>query len=185
MFKKEKYMLERSIMVLYHGSPESRAKKIIEKGEISNWCERIWKGNLDGKDIGTTDGYIYLSDKFSKAAFYGNASKVCCDEDSFYVFRINMDISELKQDADELRINCNINNASYSAKESLDICHCVSVGHCINKKEYSIEYMRIGKENPQLKKLVTDLCGKYKSESCLDPCEELEHINRVGKWVKM
>ena len=63
MFRKEKYMLERSIMVLYHGSPESRAKKIIEKGEISNWCERIWKGNLDGKDIGTTDGYIYLSDK--------------------------------------------------------------------------------------------------------------------------
>ena len=96
-----------------------------------------------------------------------------------------MDISELKQDVDELRINCNINNASYSAKESLDICHCVSVDHCINKKEYSIEYMRIGKENPQLKKIVTDLCGKYKSESCLDPCEELEHINRVGKWVKL
>lgn len=180
-------------MILYHGTPQKNALSIIEAGEIRNRCNRIWDSEysvIDGNALSlkTSDGYVYLTDKFSMAAFYGNAARIKSAEehDSYYVFKVDIPEDELLQDADELRMNWKIDNPNMSAKESLEKCHCVTVGHSINKNNYKIEYIEIPIRNidHELIYLVRQIC-EYKNDMEEDPKELMNELERYVSWKEI
>lgn len=181
-------------MILYHGTPEINALKIIEKGSLLNKCNRLWNSEMplpDGnkKSFKTTDGYLYLTDKFSMAAFYGNSNRLNCevDQSSYYVFRMEIPDNELEQDADELRMNWEIVNPNLTAMDSLEKCHCVSVSHPIDKEHYDIDYIKVSVRNidAELTETIREICGLYKSEMKPDPEDVINKLNSIVNWTRL
>lgn len=180
-------------MIVYHGTTKSSALKIIKDGEIKNRCERVWDfeavlASGEKKSIKTTDGFVYLSDKFSLAAFYGNSARIRLNngEQSYFVFRVDIPENELRQDADELTMNHEIINPHMTAQESLDICHCVTVDYSINKNVYSIEYMEVSIEDcdSEVFGVVMELL-RHKNDMQEDPMELISKLEISAKWERL
>ena len=180
-------------MILYHATPGINGEKIIGTRIIKNNCPRTWNGDSyqsDGKvvDLSTTDGYVYLSNKLSLAAFYGNANRlnVGGDCNDYYIFRMNIPEDLLLPDKDELRINRKRNDVE-TAKESLEICCCACVDFPLRADEFSIEYIHIDLYDfsSKLNKKVFELCQDFKNEMKPDPQERIVEINEIAHWKKL
>lgn len=184
-------------MILYHGTPLKSGKKIIETGVIKHDCKRVWNSDdlmimSDGKieSLETTDGFVYMSDKLSLATFYGNSARIRREEDDdwIYIFRVELSLNELQQDADELKMNYRIVNSKLSAQESLNICHCVTVDHSLSRNEYKIEYIKYPirnfSHNYELKTLVEEI-NRNKSKKEADPSEVLNKLEVQIPWKSL
>ena len=180
-------------MILYHATPGINGEKIIDTRIIKNNCPRLWNGEAhhsDGNvvDLSSSDGYVYLSNKLSLAAFYGNANRLNVDGDcnDYYIFRINIPDDRLLPDEDELRINWGRSNVE-TAKESLAICCCACVDFLLKADEYNIEYIHIDVYDfsSELNKKVFELCQDFKNEMKPDPQERIVEINEIAHWKKL
>lgn len=58
-------------MILYHGTKAEYGEMIVKSGILKNDVKRNYECN-DYADLGTTNGYVYLTDKLYVAASYGN-----------------------------------------------------------------------------------------------------------------
>ncbi len=182
-------------MILYHATPGVTGEKIINTRTIKNNCPRLWDGEVhhaNGKveDISTTDGYVYLSNKLSLAAFYGNVSRMNVNNcDDYYIFRVNIPEELLKPDQDELKINHGIEDI-LTARESLDACGCACVDFSIKADEYNIEYIHIDTNDfsAPLNKEIYYLCSEHKNDMQPDPVElidKIDKINKIANWEKL
>lgn len=133
-------------MYLYHGTKESYGKQIIKQGIIKANIKRNYDDNF-AESIRTTDGFVYLSNNLSKAAYYGNkncfifATQDKEIEEYYYIFRIQINEKELLPDKDELR-------AYYLPEESdlsTSLTNCMStvVNRDICLKDYNSHYVKI------------------------------------------
>lgn len=179
-------------IMLYHGSPQGRALEIIKNGVLlATNCKRIWDNrytNIAGKNLKTTDGYVYLTDKLSKAAYYGKVATICeeAGDISYFIFRVKIPKKLLLPDLDELAMNYDIYDESFSAEDSLEKCHSVRTDFSIKTTNYEIEYIEIKTRNGNEKilSLMKEL-SFYRTENYEDPVELVERIGEVCVWRKI
>lgn len=133
-------------MILYHGTKAEYGEMIVKSGILKNDVKRNYECN-DYADLGTTNGYVYLTDKLYVAASYGNKNTfLFVDEgqkrdDFFYIFRIDMPSEMVEADLDEIKIVARQNtDREFSVEESLNLCSAVRCSTSISKNHYRISY---------------------------------------------
>lgn len=126
---------------LYHGTNESRAKKIMTEGCLKANVDRIYSEEEFLPQMVTTNGYIYLTDLIPLAISYGNKASIIEHSLSpgyIYLFEIELDTKELLADIDEIKQEAVWNSELNSLGEedltweySLELVHSVAVNHDI------------------------------------------------------
>ncbi|ARC67256.1 hypothetical protein B14_200045 (plasmid) [Bacillus licheniformis] len=135
-------------MIVYHGTSEHRAKKILEDKTIKHEIDRV---HHLIEEMKTTDGYTYVSNMFSVAAYFGNLTTIVEDKESpyYYVFEIDISESELHPDWDETNPNINLQldtSRSYenlTVQESFDLFHSASINRDLQLGVDVKRYMKL------------------------------------------
>ena len=85
-------------MILYHGTIESRGKKIVKDGKIDCHAERlnsesyeyivencmkVSEGSIKPKTLASTPGYTYCTNSLMYAIYYGNKNAILNNENEF------------------------------------------------------------------------------------------------------
>ena len=140
-------------MVLFHGTPKSRGSIIVREKIIScnaklmheDKCEEILKtvefsSNLiKPETLATTPGYVYLTDSMFLAAYYGNKNAIRCNEDYFFLFKVELSEDVLEPDEDEIRMVLWEDPKQYpNAMDSLRVCHSVRYSNDIISFVYCV-----------------------------------------------
>lgn len=88
-------------MILYHGTIESRGKKIVKDGKIDCHAERlnsesyeyivencmkVSEGSIKPKTLASTPGYTYCTNSLMYAIYYGNKNAILNNENEFYMY---------------------------------------------------------------------------------------------------
>ena len=89
-------------MILYHGTTEMRAKQIFDERMICCHSERFFTEESNGNGY-STDGYVYLTNEITFAAFFANSHSLVDKSSKLYIFRMSIPKSELEPDYDEMR----------------------------------------------------------------------------------
>lgn len=89
-------------MILYHGTTDDRAKKILSNQVISNNCERFFTAEENG-DGYTTQGYVYLTNEVIFALSFAHSHHLVDKSDKLYIFRIDIPDELIEPDYDEMR----------------------------------------------------------------------------------
>ena len=117
-------------MILYHGTPIKKARKIMQDGIIKSHIKRNY---IDYNDTitNTTDGYVYLTTNIYTAYYYGNINSLSQVEEDSYVciFKIDVNDKVLLPDYDEIKVKCKNANTyeKITYNESINMCGCVTI----------------------------------------------------------
>lgn len=147
-------------MRLYHGTPSSRGEKIIEDKVILHNVKRLYNDHFSLKNIScnisynnvnipstleTTDGYVYLTDSLFYAIYYGNKNSISLTHDDFfYVFQVDVDLSELEPDTDEIMMTTSTPvDTIQHANDSLACCRSARLAKSISSTDYLIKYIKL------------------------------------------
>lgn len=140
-------------MELFHGTSKSRGDIIVEEGKISCHAKLMYEdggedvlqsaefsnGLIKPTTLATTPGYIYLTNSIFKAAYYGNINAVSGNEDSFYLFKVELPETLLEPDEDEIRMALCQDPGQYPrAIDSLSACHSARYNRDIITFEYCV-----------------------------------------------
>lgn len=133
-------------MILYHGTPASRAEKIIEEKCISPNADRIYDDGYGDEllkcvtfhntnvptTLATTKGYTYLTNSLFYAMYYGNKNAMHFTGDyderdkEFYVFMVDIPHELLEPDFDEIIMTTSVDPATIKTfTDSLNACKSV------------------------------------------------------------
>lgn len=144
-------------IILYHGTNESRAKKILDDGCIKANVDRIYSEEEFLPQMVTTDGFIYLTDLIPLAITYGNKASIIehsLTPGYLYLFEIALDKKELLADIDEIKQEALWNKELNSLAEeeltweySLDLVHSVTVNHDISLRTACTRYAVLPNNN--------------------------------------
>ncbi|MBD8838886.1 hypothetical protein IFU39_13780 [Paenibacillus sp. CFBP 13594] len=89
-------------MILYHGTYEQKAKEILTSGKIkSSGIDRAY-GSDDMNP--TTDGYVYLTDKFGSGVYFGSRVIPTASSDKVVLFEVDVKEDQLEIDEDEITV---------------------------------------------------------------------------------
>lgn len=134
-------------MKLYHGTTQTLGEKIIEERRIKHNVARIFQGS-----IATTNGYVYVTDLFSSAAFFGNRTAIMEEyrEEYIYVFKFEVAEGEILPDLDEINpaINVtakfyNIDRESITYQETLKYTNCASIARDIIFDNDGVQFIKL------------------------------------------
>ena len=180
------YCLRRNeiFMLLYHGTTRKRGKSIVEDKCIKHDAELLYKD--------TTPGYIYCTNDILYAIYYGNKNSLCHKEESFYVFRFNLDENKLEPDEDEVRMVGMDNPENYSkAQETLEDYKSARYEENIYEFEYAIlpTVSNVGKEDEKLISECVEVHG-YNHKSSNEYMKKhisdlIVKLNRITNWEKI
>ncbi|HIW31174.1 MAG TPA: hypothetical protein IAA29_00145 [Candidatus Paenibacillus intestinavium] len=147
-------------MILYHGTNERLAKVILKDRVIlSNPPEHNFEGDVSKNKyiLPNTHGYIYLTNKLSKAAHYGSittrneefqehyaARYGSKDKPKSYVFKVEIEKEELEFDFDEEKV-VNMDPSAkkiteYTVEQSLEALNSTRIKRNLNLGVNVIEY---------------------------------------------
>lgn len=86
-------------MIVYHGTTEASGSQIMKDGIIKNDIKRRY-----GQSFGlpTTNGYVYITNNFVNAVYYGNKNAYFDKQDNLIVFKFQIDENILEADNDEI-----------------------------------------------------------------------------------
>lgn len=184
-------------MILFHGTPASKAHKILNDGLISNQAEANYNENCIAQitkcqekqdvSLATTRGYVYLTNWLFKAVYYGNLYACTGNEKDFYIFMVDIDENRLLPDLDEPQLQSCIwttikkeNVCDYTSyKDTLEEFRSVRYADSISKFKYCTlpSAMNTSDENSQLIKSIVDAYVDFSdnhSEAFLRYVEELK-----------
>ena len=135
-------------MWLYHGTNESRGKKILQSGMIKCDAERVYKNlSCNGINFSTTTNFAYFTNCIGYAFNYGIDNSVLSDEMLFYVFRLEIPEDILLPDFDELKIkrdlwnDIHINDQDFTVNKSLQLLKSVRINTSISLKVLNTQYL--------------------------------------------
>lgn len=193
-------------MVLFHGTPASRAHKILNDGLISNQAKGYYNENCIAQiikhhekkyvSLATTPGYVYLTDWLFKAVYYGNLYACMNNEKDFYIFMVDIDENNLLPDLDEPQLQSCIWTATKkkyvrdytSYKDTLEEFRSVRYADSISKFKYCTlpSAMNILDGNSQLINSIVDsyvdFCYNH-TEAFISYVEELKvRLEEICIW---
>lgn len=132
-------------MILYHGTTEKIGKEILRSGVIKKNISRRY---LDNSGVATTDGYVYMTNDFTYAVYYGNKNAVLDKENNLIIFKVEINDNLLEPDKDEIEYTLkvfgkvegfeDINNPTL--EESLKNTKAARVPMDIELDKYAAEY---------------------------------------------
>lgn len=166
-------------MILFHGTSLENGEQIIKDGKIKCQIKRVHEGY---KNIipGTTDGYVYLTQNFYTAYYYGNIPLISLEDMSkqyVYIFKIEIDdnSSLFEPDLDELQtLNITYSN-NITWEESIEKCGCLRIKQDIITK--GLEYIK-------LPGTMNDCEGETLMEICQDMSEMQKHMEKEDEEFK-
>ncbi|MBU8707955.1 hypothetical protein [Bacillus subtilis] len=178
-------------MIVYHGTSEQRGQKILADKLIKHKVDRVH--TLERTK--TTDGYIYVSDKFSVSAYFGNLATIIEDTESpyFFIFEIEIHKNELLPDLDETNPKINLyldESKSYEnlgAEQSFKLFHSASIKRNLKLGVEVKRYMKlpssslIGKTDRDLREFSLEIVrsGKNKEDY------PLENVMQRFSWISV
>ncbi|MDR7856069.1 hypothetical protein [Tissierella sp.] len=183
-------------MILYHGTSEKRGLEILKGLNISRYADKVYDSE---HMFPTTEGYVYLTNDFVRAVYYGNKTAVLTDEtERLIVFCIDIGESKLEPDYDEIEYVLkhwgetdgfkDIDNPSL--EESLKLTLSCRVRGDINFKDYNINYCTINSALQASSTNQKDECLEAKNIICLRRTDnevankrKKELMSRI-KWIK-
>lgn len=138
------------------------------------------------------DIYIYCTNDILYPIYYGNKNSVCHKEESFYVFRFNLDENKLEPYEDEVRMVGMDNPENYSkAQGTLEDYKSAQYGENIYEFEYAIlpTVSNVGKEDEKLISECVKVHG-YNQKSSNEYMKKhisdlIVKLNRITNWEKI
>ena len=141
-------------MILYHGTIESRGKKIVKDGKIDchaerlnsesyeyivEKCMKVSEGSIKPKTLASTPGYTYCTNSLMYAIYYGNKNAILNNENEFYIFKFDISEDKLEPDQDEVRMVLLKDPDQYpTAADTLKACKSARYGDDITEFKYCI-----------------------------------------------
>lgn len=177
-------------MIVYHGTTEKLGKQILKDGMIKKDIKRRYTNSCD---MPTTNKYVYVTNDFTNAVYYGNKNAVFDKEKKLMVFKFNFEESMMEPDIDEINYTLvpfgntrgitDINNPTL--EESLKTTMAARIAHNIELKKYKVEYAIIessfGNEPNNFK--THDLVSLTKTDNEYANKYKYEFFSEV-KWIK-
>ena len=134
-------------MVLYHGTTEIRALKILTDRIVRTDVERFYTEEYNGNGF-SSDGYVYLTNEITFSVYFANSHLGIDSSSKLFLFRFDIPEILLEPDYDEIRYQGAIrsrerfhNDLSYSLHElkSCRVCFDISLD------KYNAKYCVIDK----------------------------------------
>lgn len=177
-------------MILYHGTTLEQAEQIWKTGSIKCRIKRSFEANPYFE--GTTDGFVYLTNKLCLAYYYGNSKIISCECKNKNVCIFKVDISDelLLADLDELKVKTRkMYSEETTIEDSLRICGCVRCAQDISI--LGAKYVIIpGTTNVEVSEEENRICRNFSSLALNHANEKakveiLKNITDKYKWKEL
>ncbi|MCY9763253.1 hypothetical protein M5X06_21975 [Paenibacillus alvei] len=114
-------------MRLYIGTSEERGHSILVEGLIRCQVDRIYEEE-DFGEFETTDGYVYLTNDVTMAAYYGNKAQIISESAGayLYLFEVEIDEGELLPDLDELKVEATFRPELHNKAADFSVAYSIN-----------------------------------------------------------
>ena len=171
-------------MILYHGTIMDKAKEILDSKRLKCNIKRDFEETLYFS--GTTDGYVYLTNQFHTAYYYGNIKTIDdCNDKYVCIFKMDIPENVLQADLDELKVKTRkeFDNAT-TASFSLNECGCVRCPEdiCIIGSQYIIIPSTFNYDVDVAERKECGMLSKLQTEDILEKNKIYKKIMAKYKW---